>query len=89
MQNGNEQSASPAQPAPTRGPGVIPIGRAAALRFQRPLVYVRFTPEQFILSVAGSQESYRTTPHIAVHRQTNIAKEDRTGRAAVRQRHRP
>lgn len=44
----------------------VPIVRARAQRFERPLVYFRFTPDEFILSVAGSEERYVSTPHVAV-----------------------
>jgi len=75
MQNGRERSRHPAERAGYAGPGVAPIKRAAEVRFERPRVYFRFTPNQFILSVAGSSETYRTTPHIAYDRRTNRVKE--------------
>jgi hypothetical protein len=52
----------------------VPIVRARAQRFERPLVYFRFTPDEFILSVAGSDEKYVSTPHMAVERQTRLVK---------------
>jgi hypothetical protein len=52
----------------------VPILRSRAQRFERPLVYFRFTPDEFILSVAGSEETYRSTPHVAVEQRTNLVK---------------
>lgn len=52
----------------------VPIVRARAQRFERPLVYFRFTPDEFILSVAGCEETYRTTPHVAVESSTDVVK---------------
>lgn len=34
----------------------------------------RFTPDEFIVSVAGSEETYRSTPHLAIERRTQIVK---------------
>jgi hypothetical protein len=53
----------------------VPILRGRAQRFERPLVYFRFTPDEFILSVAGSEETYRSTPHLALDRHTRQVKE--------------
>lgn len=52
----------------------VPIVRARAQRFERPNVYFRFTPDEFILSVAGCEETYRSTPHIAVEQRTHVVK---------------
>ena len=52
----------------------VPIHRRRAQRFERPLVYFRFTPEEFILSVAGSEETYRSTPDVAVEKRTRLVK---------------
>jgi hypothetical protein len=54
--------------------GGVPIIRARAQRFERPRVYFRFTPDAFILSVAGSDETYRSTPHVAVEQRTRVVK---------------
>jgi hypothetical protein len=52
----------------------VPILRRRAQRFERPLVYFRFSPDEFILSVAGSEETYRSTPHVALVRETRLVK---------------
>jgi hypothetical protein len=75
QQNGSERSRFPAERVGNPGPGVVPINRAPGVRFERPRVYFRFSPDLFILSVAGSAETYRTSPHIAYDRQTNLVKE--------------
>lgn len=62
----------PRHPAPA--PPLQPLRRAPGQRFERPRVYFRFTPAEFVLSVAGSEATYRTTPHIAYHRRTNLVK---------------
>lgn len=50
----------------------VPIVRRRGQRWERPLVYFRFTPDEFILSVAGSEETYRSTPHLAVDQRTRV-----------------
>lgn len=52
----------------------VPILRRRAQRWERPLVYFRFSPDEFILSVAGSEETYRSTPHVAVEQRTRVVK---------------
>jgi hypothetical protein len=52
----------------------VPIRRGRAQRWERPLVYFRFGPDEFILSVAGSEETYRSTPHVAVEPRTSAVK---------------
>jgi hypothetical protein len=52
----------------------VAIVRRRAQRFERPLVYFRFTADEFILSVAGCEETYRSTPHVAVEQSTRLVK---------------
>jgi hypothetical protein len=52
----------------------VPILRGRAQRWERPLVYFRFSPDEFILSVAGSEETYRSTPHVAVEQRTQVVR---------------
>lgn len=68
-----DNAGAPRHPAPS--PRVQPLRRAPGQRFERPRVYFRFTPAEFVLSVAGSDESYRTTPHVAYDRRTSLVKE--------------
>jgi hypothetical protein len=55
-------------------PGGGAILRRRGQRFERPLVYFRFTPDEFILSVAGSEETFVSTPHVAVEKRTRRVK---------------
>lgn len=54
---------------------VAPVRRVRHHRFERPLIYFRFTREEFILSVAGADDVYRSTPDIACDARSNIVVE--------------